>query len=308
MPEQVSQRADFLYKSFVDKNIRQLVEEQTILEQMMVHQSVGGLNIRYYREQYLDIETPNDASMSSPVDDFLRSPGYRAPGANFPHTSFGEPKEYNLGLYQVGLETDIPDEQTKYVEMQNTPLKAQTKLSNAFASKINTILTNKVTDNWATASSLIQNQTVSSGKEWSQDPTTSGLDPIGDILGAIEKVEDISGYNYKATALMVSKQTAFDLRRYFAYTDYTTKEIQVGAETKVESIEGVPMIVSNMIKRDFAVVADMKAAGTLFEAEPMNINTYRTENDRQTHIQISRTFNFALTDPKAVCLIVNTVA
>jgi len=306
MAEQVSQRADFLYREFVDTNVKQMVEADLLWEKLLVTQGINALNVRYYRETYVDIETPNDTAMSANVDTFLRSPGYRAPGGDFPHTTFAEPSEYNLGLYQMALEMDIPDEAQKYVELENTMLKGQKKLANAFSSKVNTILGNKLTDNWSPSN--ISAITLSSGQEWNTDPTASTVQPITSVLTAMETIEDISGYNYKPSGLLVPKQSYFDLRNWMAVKNYQYKEVMIGPETKVISIEGLPVHVSNQVTRDKAVMGDFQAAGVLYEAEPMNTRQYYTDKDRTTHIQLSRTFNYALTDPKAICLIVNTVA
>ena len=310
MADQVMPRSDFMYTTWVDKNIKKLIEDPMMWEGMLAKQSVNGLNVRYYREQYVDFETPNDDAMSNPIDEYLRAPNYRAPGGDFVHTTYGEPAEYNLGLYQIALEIDIPDEAQKYVEMENVILKAQSKLANSFASNVNQVLGNKLTDTWSTASSLISHITISSGAEWSVGPLSASVRPIKDIIAAIEIVEDIAGYSYKPTGVWMSKESYFDLRLWCAEKGYEYKEKKdlSGAETKVLQIEGLPVYSSNMIKRDYAVVADFKAAGVLYEAEPVNTHQYYTDADRSTHIQISRTFNYALTDPKAVCTILNTVA
>lgn len=304
MADMYQPKADFLNKIFVDTNIRKLVEPELIWERELSKQSVNAMNIRYYREQYIDIETPNDSTMSAPLDYKLRSPHYRAPGADFPHTTFGEPKEYNLGLYQLGLEVDITDEAQKYAEMQNVALKSQTKLTNAFVSKVNSIVGEALTENW-TGSTI---NTMSASAVWS-DPTATACNPVKDALDAMEKIEDVAGYAYKASAAMISKQSYFDLRLYLANKNYQYKDAdRIENETRVTTVEGLPFYSSNMVKRKYCLVADFKAAGTLYEAEPMSTHQYYTDRDHVNHVQIMRTFNFALTDPKAVTLISSTAA
>lgn len=309
MPEQVMPRSEFLYTTWVDKNIRQLVDSDLLWEKMLTKQSVNGLSVVYYKEQYVDIETPNDASMSNPIDEYLRAPSYRTPGAIFAHSTFGEPKEYNLGLYQMALEMDVPDEAQKYVEMENVILKTQKKLANSFASKVNAILGEKLTETWSATPTSINSVTISSGAEWSVGPTASAVRPIKDILDAVEKIEDVAGYNYKASGILMSKQSYFDLRDWLAEKGYDYKEGKSlsGPETRVTEVEGLNVYSTNMVKRDYAIVGDFKMAGVLFEAEPVNTRQYYTDVNRSTHIQIARTFNFALTDPKAMCSIINTV-
>jgi len=298
MAEMATITKDFLNKVFVDKNVKTLVDEQTIWEQMLTKQPVDSLNVRYYKEQYIDIETPNDSAMSAPIDTNLKSPGYRAPGDLFPHTGFGMPKEYNLGLRQVALEVDVPDESAKYAEMVNLPLKAQQKLANSMASYINNVLGNAISENW-TGSTV---NTVTASVAWG---TYTSSTPIDDILAAEEKIEDISGYNYKVTSMLVSKQTYFDLRAYVAYKNLNYKytvPVANGA-TEILQVEGIKVFSTNMVKRAVAILGDFKQCGTLFESEPLTTNKYYTDQDHVTHLQAYRTFNFALTDPKAICLI-----
>jgi hypothetical protein len=307
MASYVQPKSDFLNKVWVDQNIKKLVEEPLLWEKLLTHQSVDSPVVRYYREQYLDISTPNDSAMSRPLDYVLKSPGIRAPGGTFPHTDFGAPTEYSLGLYQIGLEVDVTDEAQKYAQLENQIVKAQTKLANAFGSRVNEILGNALTETWTTSGSAINYTSLSSGQVWS-NPTATDCRPIRDVLDAMEKIEDIAGYSYAPSAALVSKQSYFDLRLWLAEHNYNYKDQTpfVGPATAVTSIEGIPFYSSNMVKRDYAVIGDFKAAGTLFEAEPLTTNQYYTDEDHITHIQAFRTFNFALTDPKAICLIVNT--
>jgi len=299
-------KANFLYKTFVDQNIKQLFETETIWEKFLTKASVNALNIRYYREQYIDIETPNDATMSAPIDEILRSPYYRAPGDIFPHTSFGEPLEYNLGLYQLALEVDIPDEAQKYGELENRMLKSQEKLGNSFISKVNKILGDAISETWSAAS--INATTLSSGEEWDQGAVTATCRPIKNVLDAAELIDDIAGYNYKPTTLVLPKQSYYDLRLWVAEKNYQYIERPIGPVTKVLQVEGIDIISSNMVKRDNGLMGDFRAAGVLYESEPFNTRQYYTDADRITHLQAARTFNYALTDPKAICLITNLVS
>lgn len=304
MAELAVPKADFLYRTFVDQNVKQLVEHEVIWEGMLTHQNVNALNIRYYREQYQDIETPNDTALGASIDTYLKSPNFRAPGATFPHTTFGEPKEYNLGLYQLGLEVDIPDETQKYVEFESQILRAQRKLANSFASRVNAILGGKLSEDWTASPSNIQ--VVTASAVWDV-PTASACNPVQDILNAAEKIESVAGYAYKADGVWMSKQSYFDLRSWLVYKNlsYTTRPIDVASPTEILMVEGFPVHSSNMVKQDFAIMGDFKQAGILFESEPLATRQYYTDADRVTHIQVNRTFNFALTDPKAICSLYN---
>lgn len=306
MTEQVMPRSDFMYKLFVDQNVKKLVDEALLWEKYLTKQRVGAMNVRYYKEQYVDIETPNDSALSRPIDTYLTSPGYRAPGGDFPHTGFGEPVEYNLGLYQLALEVDVPDEAQEYVEMENMILRAQTKLGNSFASKVNSILGGAITEDWTPTN--ISSITISADAAWNVT-TGSNVKPFKDIITAQEAVSSVAGYSYVPREFMASKQSYFDLRIWMADKNFAYKsDVMIGPETRVSQIEGMTLIATDMIKQDYAVVADLKAAGVLYEAKPMTTHQYWTDADHVTHIQAMRTFNYALTDPKAVCVICNTVA
>ena len=309
MAEFVMPRTDFMYRQFVDQNVKKLIDEQLLWERYVTKQRVNAMNVRYFKEQYVDIETPNDAALSRPIDPYLKSPNYRSPGADFPHTQFGEPREYNLGLYQLALEIDVPDEAQKFVEMENLILRSQTKLGNSFASKVNDILGNALTENWTNSTpTAIQAVSLSAGYKWNE--TNSTVAPFKDVIDAQEKIMSVAGYSYTPTELLTSKASYFDLRIWMAKNNMAAyrAEINLGPETRVTQIEGMNLIATDMVKQDFAVVADLKAAGILFEAAPLETHQYWTDADHVTHIQAMRTFNYALTDPKAVCLIQDTIA
>lgn len=308
MAEFAMPKTEFMYRQFVDQNVKKLIDEQLLWERYVTKQRVNAMNVRYYKEQYVDIETPNDTVLSRPIDPYLKSPNFRSPGADFPHTQFGEPKEYNLGLYQLALEIDVPDEAQQFVEMENMILRAQTKLGNSFASKVNSILGETLTENWTTSTpSAINAVSLSSGYKWNE--TNSTVAPFKDIIDAQEKIMSVPGYSYSPTELMTSKASYFDLRIWMAKANFQPyHEINIAPETRVTQIEGMTLMATDMVKQDFAVVADLKAAGVLYEAKPLETHQYWTDADHVSHIQALRTFNYAVTDPKAICLIQDVIA
>jgi len=298
----------FLNKQFVDRNIKQLIEEQMVWEGLVQKQSVNALSVLYYKEQYFDIETPNDTAMSKTLDPNMRMPNYRAEHSRFPHADIGAPKEYNLRLYQLALEMDYSEEELKYADMENRVMKKQEKLANFFASHVNNLLGNILSENWSATPSGIQYDAVASGDEWSLGATDSTVDPIRDIMNAVELIDDIGGYNYKPTMMLTSKQSYYDLLAWFVGKDYAYHFEQPYTNKEVLMVLGLAVKPTNMVKRDFALVGDFKAAGIMFEAEPVETNTYYMDDTRDYHIQVTRRFNYALTDPKAICSIPNTVA
>jgi hypothetical protein len=298
----------FLQKEFVDRNIKQLLEEDMIWEPYLSKQGTDSLVVLYYKEQYYDIETPNDAALGRTIDPEARTPQYRAEHSRFPHASAGIPKEYNLRLYQIALEMDYSEEEMKYADLENRVLKKQEKLANYFASYTNNLLGNTLTETWSTSPSAIQQVDVGSGDEWSLGPGDATVDPIKDIMSSIELIDDIAGYNYKPNVCITSKQSYYDLLLWFTAKDYAYSFEQPYTAKEILNVLGLKIVKSNMVKRDFAVVADFKSCGTLFEAEPVETRVYHMDETRDYHIQITRRFNFALTDPKAICTISNTVA
>lgn len=292
----------FMEKIFVDKNIKQLVEENLIWESYLTKQTVDSPVVLYYREQYFDIETPNDSALSKTMDPGDRAPNYRGQHSLFPHADAGVPKEYNLRLYQLALEMDYAEEEMKYASLENRVLKKQEKLANYFASHVNNLLGNTLTENFSSTPTSIQCTTTSA--KWS---TYTSSDVISDVLGAVEKIDDLAGYNYSPNVMLTSKQSYYDLVLYFAEHDYEYKFKEPYAKKEVMQVLGLDVVKTNMVKRDLAIVGDFKACGTLFEAEPVETHTYFMDATRDYHMQVTRRFNFALSDPKAICTIVDTV-
>jgi hypothetical protein len=292
----------FMEKIFVDRNIKQLVEDELVWEKYLTKQVVGpNPVVLYYREQYFDVETPNDVALSKTLDPGMRTPAYRSEHGLFPHADAGVPKEYNLRLYQLALEMDYSEEEIKFAELENRVLKKQEKLANYFASHVNNLLGGILAETWSATPSGIQYITTSA--VWS---TYTSSDPIKDIMDAIEKVDDVAGYNYKPDAMLCSKQSYYDLLLYFSEKNYEYMFDKPNTRQEVLQALGLNIVKTNMVKRDYAMVGDLKAAGVLFESEPVETRVYFEDDTRDYHMQVTRRFNYALTDPKAICMIVNT--
>lgn len=298
----------FLNKIFVDKNIKQLVEAELLWEKYLPKQAVDAISVLYYKETYFDIVGPNDSALSKTMDPKGRMAFYRAEGSGFAHTDYSPPTEYNLRLYRLGLEVDFTDDEKKFATLENRILKKQEKLANYFSGQINEILGNTLTETWSATPSGIQYVAVGSGDEWSIGPGDATVLPVNDVLGAMEKIEDVAGYMYKANILMLSVQSYYDLLNWLTQKNYSYTYEKLDDSKDVMKFLGLNIVKTNMVKRDFGIVADLGACGTLFETEPMNTHVYYTDKNRVTHVQAERFFNFALTDPKAVCTLVNLVA
>lgn len=297
----------WLNKIFVDKRIKQLIEEDFRWESYLTKQAVDSLIVLYYKEQYFVFETPNDAALGKTLDPKGRAPANRAEGGAFPHADISVPVEDNLRLYQLALEMDWTEEELKYQSLENRVLKKQERLSQYFTSEINTRLGNILTESWSTSPTSIQQVSIASGDEWSLGPTDETVVPYKDILDAVELIDDVAGYDYSPTGMFVSKQSYYDLLLWLTAKDYQYQFQGLNTKHEVLQFLGLDVIKTNMVKRDFAIVADFKACGILYESEPVRTHTYFTDEDHMHHAQIMRTFNFALTDPKAVCTIKNTV-
>lgn len=298
----------FLQKKWVQAYIKQKYEIAAIWEQHVTKQPTDALSVLYYQEDYVNIESPNDTALSNPIDTTLRRPAYRAAGGLFAKTEYSHIVEKNAGLHQLALQGSVTEEAKKYTSMEQPILRMQSKIADSMASEVNRIIGDVLTEEWSTSPTNIQQVGVSSGAEWSRHPSSSGIDPISDILDAIEKVEDLGGYNYTADTFGTSRQSWFDLRKWAYYNDYEFGYRDWRAATTVNTIEGLNVFVSNQVKRDFAIVEDKKAACTLYEAQPLTTDTYFNKPTREYHFQAMRTLYPALTDPKAICTIKNTVA
>jgi len=298
----------FLTKTWVQTYIKQKYDESVLWEKFVKTQPTDALSVLYYQEKYIDIETPNDAAMSAPIDTTLRSPNYRSAGGLFPTTEYSRIEEKNAALYQLAMQGSVTEEAKKYTQMEAPILRIQRKIGNAMASDVNMTIGNELTETWAADPTNINDIDIAAGKEWSLDPTTSGLDPVGDVLTAVEAIEDLSGYNYNADVMAVSKQSWFDLRHWASINDYEFGFKKPTEETRFDRFEGLRVLASNQIKRDFCVVMDSKEAMTLYEAEGLRTHTFFDDYTHKFYFQAMRTIYPALTDPKSVSLISNTVA
>jgi hypothetical protein len=291
----------FLNKIFVDKNIKKLIDEKMFWEQQLTKQPIDSLTVLYYKEQYYHVETPNDSAMSRTMDPGELAPAPRAEHGHFPHADISPPKEYNLRIYQLALEMDWSEEEMKYASMENRVMRKQAALADYFGSYVNNVLGNTLSETWTASPSSIQVVTASNG--W--NTTTSSV--TSDLIGAQEKIDDLAGYAYSPGVVLMSKQSYYDVVDYLTNKNYEYSFAQPDTPKEVLKHSGLNVIKTNMVKRDYALVADFKSCGILFEAEPVETHPYFTDEDRTHHVQMTRRFNFALTDPKAICMVYNTV-
>lgn len=296
----------FLNKIFVDKNIKMLVQEQPLWEAYMPKSSVDAQTILYYKEQYFDYTTPNDSALSRTLDPNQRAPAYRADEAEFMHADIGVPKEYNLRLYRLGLEMDFSEDEKRYAYLENRVVKKQEKLAIYFANEMNTIVGNALTETFSATPSSIN--VVTASDHWSHGPGSSSVNPVSDLLGCMEKIHDTPGFNYDATHIFLPVQSYYDLVDWMTQKNYQYTYQKLDGKPDVMNALGLQVVKSNMVKRDMGVVADIRKAGTIFECEPLSTNVYYEDAKHKTHMQVWRMFNFALTDPKAICSLVDLVA
>jgi len=288
----------YLTKTFVQEFIKKKYEESAIWENYTTKTPCDALSVLWYQEAYIDIETVNDTALSAPIDSKLKRPAFRAGGSLFATTKYDTIEQKNAALYQLALQGSVTEEAVKYTSMLQPILRMQTKLANSMASEVNRLIMNTMTENWTPSLT----QTLTASTAWNN---TANDSIVPDILDAVEKIEDLSGYNYKADMVGVSKQTYFDIRKWAALNDYELSYENFRGETKVPTIEGLKLVVSNHIKRDTAIVMDNKVACTVFESQPVMTDTYFNKPTREYNFQIMKTFYPALTDPKAICTITN---
>jgi hypothetical protein len=296
----------WLQSKFVENRVRGIIDAETLWEKLLVHQPIDSPTFGYYQEQYFDIETPNDAAKGRTLDPAGRKPVKRGEGGAYPRTGVSQAVRKFVELSEDALAVDYLEEELKYPAFVNQIFKKQNKIGKQFASNININTGNTLTENWSATPSTIQYSAVGSGNEWSLGPGDTTVDIIHDVIAAQEKIENVPGYSYKATALIVNKDTLFDLKEFF-----TKKNFELGYN-KPNTFNQIPdldinLVVSDMVKADFAVMGDFAACGVFLESSPLRIETLENKETHKFTTQVDRTYGFALTDPKAICTISNVV-
>ena len=300
--------AKYLNPLFVEKRVRELIDEDVLWEGYIPHQPIDAMTYGYYQETYIDIETPNDTALGRSTDPAGRKPSKRGEGGAYPKTGISQMSRKFVELSEDALAIDYLEEEAKYPALVNQIFRKQRKIAKQFASNMNISIGNSLTESWSATPSSINYLAISSGNEWSNGPGDTTVDIIGDIIKAQEKIENVANYNYKPTALLVNKETYFDLAEFFTKKNYELKF------NKPDTLNGqIPRLdlglaVSNMVKSDYAVVADFASCGLFLESSPLRIETIEDEKTHRFTTQVDRTYGFALTDPKAICTIVNVVA
>ncbi|MEI6795241.1 MAG: hypothetical protein WCK39_00100 [Methanomassiliicoccales archaeon] len=297
----------FLNKMVTEKTMRPILDAGVFWEQKLRVVPNAGLIRKYMKEQYIDFELPNDAATGRDafVEPRGRAPAWRSEGGEFAHADISQPKEFFCRLYQLGLEIDYTEEEMMYSDRINQVTRKTQKLANFFVGYENSIVGNVLTESWAPSPSAIQHVAVSSGDEWGNGPADETVDPYKNILDAQEMIDDIDMYNYSANLLAISKQSFYDLKYIIGKRDYQYTMKDLSNDMAGIKISGVDIVPSAHIKRDFGVMADYNACGEIYEAAATSTHKYYTDKDHIWHLQMMRTWNAVVTDPKAIVLFTN---
>ena len=298
----------FLNKIFVDKNIRSLYDMDLEWEKRLEHRATDAQSILYYQDNYIDIESPNDSALSRTVDPLASLAGKRSEGGLFPHTEVSQIVEKTAKMEQFALEIDVTEEELRYATMINQVLRKQSKLARQFANTINGVLGNQLSDSWTAGTTTLNKVQIATGAEWSNGPADTDVDIIGDIMDADELVRETAGKGYKPDTCLTSVKSFYDIMEYFAKKNYEYKFEKPEGRPGFIDIFGINIQPTNAVKRDFALMGDFKSCGVLWEAEPFNVEVEYQGGNRTYHIRCARSAVFTLTDPKALCLISNTIA
>lgn len=294
--------APYLNKQVVEKVVKTKMDESLFWESKLSKTNVPGLTVLSYEDMYSDVETPNDEARGRTLNPAGRNPAMRAEGGMFPHTGISEIEERVFKLLQFALEIDYTEEEMKYTDLIDQVVKKQVKLGKQFGSYVNMFLGNKITEGW----NPTKIQSIQAGKAWNS--TDFSAKPYQDILAAEKKLRMVDGRNYATNSCFVSKDSFYDLAAWSAEKKIALNFKEITSRIKSIEFMGVDIAPTDMVKDGFAVMADFKECGTLYEAEPFETRVVENGENRTFHIQATRRFNFNLSEPKAVVMITGVSA
>lgn len=211
-------------------------------------------------------------------------------------------------MTKYGFEGTMPweDIRTNAIDVQQrTFLRIARAVTNSVDTEIWDVLSQGASTSNGVAPSDINSVTLAAGKEWDSS-TLANRDPIQNILDARKEIT-IDNYDIGTKGFLVVSPTDFanilgnaNVRNAGQfYTDDVTRNGRVG------KLAGLKVVEANVVTASFAMVLIAKECATWQTAAPLTVKTIDDPGVSLT-IRAWEVGVTQLTNPEAVCLIINT--
>jgi len=277
----------------IDKMVKGFALQAYTMKDLVMVQNSSSWQESYYQETASDLT----ASGTRSVKGVPRLAG-------FPYGEVSWSKKYKFHE-KYGMEGVVSWEDE---QMDNIDVIARTllRIARAVAKAVDSEIWDVLTE--SQSASLINSVTITAGNEW-DSATLANRDPIQNILDAIKEISvdnynplNGNGYlclNPKDYANLLGNANVRNAGQF--YTDGVTKNGNVG------KMLGLTVKVSNVVTADYAAVIIAKECGTWKSAAPLTVFSMKDPGIKTT-IRALEVGVTQLTNPEAVCLIVNTAA
>lgn len=276
-----------LRSEVIDKIIKNYAEPSYIFKTAVSVNSTGGWKNTYYQE--------NPAVLTSP---YTNAGVGISPGANFP-TLNAKFSKVSGWISKNGFEANITWEDilSDDIDIQTRTL---FKLTQKVVNTTDTIIWNGLTENRSPVN--INSFTLTDKYQW--DLASAAI--IDDLLQAKQKLAE-ANYDVGDLIAFLSPKDYRSLLNYLAGkgAQFPTLGNEVATNGNAGQLAGIQIKVSNNVTASYALVVKPNVCATWKELVPLQSTTV---NDpyKTTLIRVVEEGMLQLTDPLAVCLIIDT--
>lgn len=299
MPNIVSPNDEFLEKTFVEKEIFELIEPRLYFLEFFPKVQSDSKAVSY---KYEDTSAASDTKRRKPRD--------LTPGAKYAKVTISNLKVGSAILTDEGAEIRIDSDARRYTEGLDEIDRAYKRAAYYLAHSINAKIFSAIIAN-VTTSTTVFNPAV----EWS-DPAAK---PIEDLINIAEDL-DQEEYLYELTDVYVHRNEYYDLVRHLTFLDVgSEKQKEIFGKPNIKNAITIPVLddaivhnlKSTITTQDILVFDRNNPAGTYFysvnpeyQTDETNdigfhVNKYHDEETHELVFQLWVESSIAVKEPKA---------
>ena len=222
-------------------------------------------------------------------------------GANFPHSETNW-KEVSVRMVKFGTEMNIPWEDIISGEL-NVLSRNLIRRTEEVTKAVDDYIWTQLTSGYGNSSLEISSFAIVAGKVWNE--TSCAI--IDDLMRASELISTNGNYDVGDFFCFVSPRDHRSIKNYIADkgTQWNTLAQGVATNGRVGQVAGITLVESQSVPASYALVLKPKTCATYLQNVPLQ-SAQTTDDFKSLKIRVVERGCLELTDPKAVCLIMNT--
>jgi hypothetical protein len=230
MPDTVLSNLDILRKEFFAEDVAKILNETLLFPPGSLPSfAADAPSIRYYEDLYSDSSDP-----------LKLDPILLGSSAEFPTVKVSSISEKFAGLLKYGLAIQFDEDVRRYADRLDEIVRTRDRVGYWLAAFRNKIATDAIVKRtWGAANdptdAVTGPRVLEIGTAW----TASGANPVSDVIDAIKRIEDQTGYAYTLTDLWMKPTTYFAFVKYVVDNDAAVWQGSPFGPLTVPAIGGV---------------------------------------------------------------------